>query len=430
MASGLGRPLIALATLTLASCAPAQPTPLPTVVLAGGGPAASAPAPPAPREVATASGYVVAREVQLAFAASDRITRIAVDVGDTVVTGQILAELDDTALRGQIAQADAAWRAALANVDVIQAGPTDAQLREARAAVVVAGTAYSRTLEASSAADVEAARASVAAAQARYDQVHDGSAAAAASAALRTAEAALRLAQGAYDRAYTRNPSAIGADPSALALERATNDQAAARAVYESAAGSAAETAAYHALALARAALARAQRPYTDLDRDAARATLEAAQARLDGLAAGPRIEQLRAARAVAEQAEAALAAARAQASRYVMTAPARGVIARRAAQPGEFAAAGAPILVLADLDALRVETSDLGERDLPAVVVGQAARVTFKALNQAVMGKVTAIAPKADRLGGDVVYRVTLELDTKPAGLRAGMSAEVVFGR
>jgi hypothetical protein len=41
----------------------------------------------------------------------------------------------------------------------------------------------------------------------------------------------------------------------------------------------------------------------------------------------------------------------------------------------------------------------------------------------------VSAISPLADTLGGDVVYKVTIELDSLPEGLRAGMSAEVQFG-
>jgi hypothetical protein len=37
---------------------------------------------------------------------------------------------------------------------------------------------------------------------------------------------------------------------------------------------------------------------------------------------------------------------------------------------------------------------------------------VFIKALNQDVAGKVSAIAPLADTLGGDVVYKTTIDLD------------------
>jgi hypothetical protein len=38
----------------------------------------------------------------------------------------------------------------------------------------------------------------------------------------------------------------------------------------------------------------------------------------------------------------------------------------------------------------------------------------------------VVDIAPRADILGGDVVYGVTIALDEQPPGLRWGMSVEV----
>jgi hypothetical protein len=57
---------------------------------------------------------------------------------------------------------------------------------------------------------------------------------------------------------------------------------------------------------------------------------------------------------------------------------------------------------------------------------VGQSAGVFVEALNETLQGRVTAIAPRADTLGGDVVYQVTIRLDSVPAALRWGMTAEV----
>jgi hypothetical protein len=34
-----------------------------------------------------------------------------------------------------------------------------------------------------------------------------------------------------------------------------------------------------------------------------------------------------------------------------------------------------------------------------------------------------------ADTLGGDVVYKTTIEIDSPPDGLRAGMSVDVQYG-
>lgn len=427
--------LACIAALALAACAPNTPQPLPTIALdaAGGAPRAATPQPLAGG--VAASGVVApAREVRLAFMLSERIKTISASAGDSVKAGQILAELDDAELQGQIRQAETAVAVAQAAYDLVAAGPTFEQILQAEAAFITARAAYSRTLAPAAPADIGAASAALAAANARYKQVVAGPSSgdtAAAAAALRTAEAALRLAQGAYDRAYARDPAGIGADPAALGLEKATNDYNAARAGYDAVAGSASEaelSAVAQQVAAARAQLDRLIRPVAVWDREQAQANLAAAQSRLDDFRAGARPEQRRVAEAQLDAATAALAGQKGRLQRYALVAPMNAVVVRRAAQPGETAVPGTPVLVLADLDTLRVETTDLSERDAPKVAVGQAVTVFIKALNQSVPGRVGAIAPLADTLGGDAVYKTTIELDARPAGLRAGMTVDVQF--
>ena len=48
------------------------------------------------------------------------------------------------------------------------------------------------------------------------------------------------------------------------------------------------------------------------------------------------------------------------------------------------------------------------------------------EALGETVQGRVVRVLPQAELLGGDVVYRVVIELDERPPGLRWGMSVEV----
>ncbi len=64
----------------------------------------------------------------------------------------------------------------------------------------------------------------------------------------------------------------------------------------------------------------------------------------------------------------------------------------------------------------------------MPRVAVGQPVSVYVKALDERVAGRVSVIAPLADTLGGDVVYKTTIDLDSLPPGLRPGMSVEVQF--
>jgi multidrug efflux pump subunit AcrA (membrane-fusion protein) len=126
------------------------------------------------------------------------------------------------------------------------------------------------------------------------------------------------------------------------------------------------------------------------------------------------------------ETAKAALALTQAQLAQAEIHAPAAATVISVNVKVGEYAQPGQVIITLAALDHLRVETTDLSERDIPAVQVGQEVKVFVEALDQELTGRVIAIAPKADSLGGDVVFKVTIELDDQPESLRWGMSAEV----
>ena len=126
------------------------------------------------------------------------------------------------------------------------------------------------------------------------------------------------------------------------------------------------------------------------------------------------------------DAAKAALAVAQAQLAQTTLAAPFDGTVVSVDIKVGEYAQPGQVIITLASLNNLRVETTDLSERDLPKVQIGQTAKIFVEALNQELTGKVIAIAPRADTVGGDVVYKVTIELDNQPEGLRWGMSAEV----
>jgi multidrug resistance efflux pump len=86
----------------------------------------------------------------------------------------------------------------------------------------------------------------------------------------------------------------------------------------------------------------------------------------------------------------------------------------------------GQVVLTLADLTQLRVETTDLSERDVAQVRLGQEAMVYVEALNVDVPGRVALISPKASIVGGDVVYTVVIALEEQAQGLRLGMSVEV----
>ncbi len=124
--------------------------------------------------------------------------------------------------------------------------------------------------------------------------------------------------------------------------------------------------------------------------------------------------------------AQAQLAAAEATLEDLQLLAPFDGVISELNVNPNEWVSPGQPVLLLADLGHLRVETTDLNEIDVAQLEIGDIAIVTFDALPDVVIeGTVTRIAPK-DSEGSGVNYPVLIELSEIPDGLRWGMTAFV----
>jgi len=107
---------------------------------------------------------------------------------------------------------------------------------------------------------------------------------------------------------------------------------------------------------------------------------------------------------------------------------PISGAVIKVNAVQGESISAGQILFSISNISDLHIETSDLSERDVPKIHIGQTAMVSVKALNVTVTGKVIRISPVADILGGDVVYKTVIELDEIPEGLLTGMSVDVIY--
>lgn len=136
--------------------------------------------------------------------------------------------------------------------------------------------------------------------------------------------------------------------------------------------------------------------------------------------------ERLLAAEADVDRAQAAVDVAKAQLAQATLTAPIDGVVAQVNVSPAEVANPGQILIVIGDLTHFQIETTDLSEKDVPSIQIGQAATVYIEALDQEFSGKVVDIARISETVGGDVVFKVTIELDEQPEGLRWGMSADV----
>ena len=108
------------------------------------------------------------------------------------------------------------------------------------------------------------------------------------------------------------------------------------------------------------------------------------------------------------------------------LTAPFAGTVISVDIAPYETVTPGQVVIVLGDLTKYQIETTDLSERDVTQVQNGQPATVFIEALNGDFSGTVVDVARISSEIGGDVVYKVTIELDEQPAGLLWGMSADV----
>jgi HlyD family secretion protein len=383
--------LLAFIVLFLTGCgafAKASPTPLPTVML--GQEQETPQASTAVEGGVTASGVIAPeQEAKMAFTMGGRIKAVNVAVGDQVKAGQVLVELDTTDLQIAVNEAQLNIRelTSQASIAAAEQAVANAQQDLKDAQTKVEGLKYPRA----------------------SDTMIDNT------------KSELDLAQEALSKAtdaYHRVDHLADGDPiKATALFAMTNAQIRVNQLI--------------------ATLNWYTGKPSDIDVATANANLDAAKANLhEGqwyLAAlkGESIPQNATGTqlAILEKAQDALVTAQ-QAlddARLVTVIP--GTVLAVNAIPGQIVSPGEVLIDVVDVTRLHVETTDLSERDVPKVKVGEPVRVTIKALNQDIGGKVTDISPVADTLGGDVVYKTTIALDQQPAGLRAGMSVDVAFG-
>ena len=117
---------------------------------------------------------------------------------------------------------------------------------------------------------------------------------------------------------------------------------------------------------------------------------------------------------------------ANAELGQTILLAPFAATVISVEVQPGEYVQPSQIVIALATLDNLQIETIDLSELNIALVEVGQPAIAYIEALDEEFSGKVAAISPTSDTIGGDVVYTVTITLNEQPTGLLWGMSADV----
>jgi RND family efflux transporter MFP subunit len=129
------------------------------------------------------------------------------------------------------------------------------------------------------------------------------------------------------------------------------------------------------------------------------------------------------------QQAQATLDLVQINLTEGTLAAPFDGVVASLNVIPGEFVSSDQAAVTLATLNTFQIETTDLSERDITNAKIDSPANISIEALNETFKGKVISISPKAETVGGDVVFKVTIAFAEQPENLLWGMTAEVTIG-
>lgn len=350
------------------------------------------------------SGHIEATEVDLAFRLPGHLSTLAVEEGDVVRSGQALAALETELYQLRVDQAEAKVAEVMGYLESLSLG---IEIRQ--------GTARGA---------VDAAAASVKSARANVSMLEKGSR----EEEIRAAQAAMNAARADADR--------LGGD-----LKRG-------QALFERHVVSEAEFEAVRAASQAAQARYLAAREQYLLVKAGprseqvtqGRAALSGQNANLDtARAAAKEVEKLKLDRRVViaqlAQAEAALGLARRDLAAATLKAPFSGVVSLRSSEPGEYLQPGAPVLTLARLDEVWVNTY-VPETELGRVKLSQKAVVkndTFP--EKEYPGQVVFISPEAEFTPKNVqtreervklVYRVKVRLANPDFELKVGMPVEV----
>ncbi len=346
--------------------------------------------------------------LSLAFQTSGRLLALAMQPGDAVAAGDLIATLEDEALQEavtnaqlQLAQAENSLAQAQASLDELRSWqPDELAVAVAEANLAAAEASYQAAQSQDAAAGNSLTSARIAVDQAQQNLVD-------AQEAFNTAWDPARDWE--LNDPFRRDRLEAEREAATRRLEGAQQNLEVARAQYNLAlAGLQDDTAlrAQTSVVTAQQSLAQAQRGPTA-------AELHAAQLR---------VEQAELAR---DQSQLALAQAQKAVTQAQLLAPWAGIVLSVEAAPGAIVGAGSPIVTLLDTHHLQFQTTNVSERDLAQIQTGQPVEIVLKTYpDQPIQGQVARIAPQASGAVGDAaVFAVIIDLEASDLTLRPGMT-------
>lgn len=432
-----------------------------TLILTGcGSKDAPTPAPIAESEfvpiVSVTGELVPAQWTTVSAKVGGRVTKVLVEPGTEVKADSAVVRLDTTDLELALNVAQQEVVAQQAALDLVLAGASEQtisraerentqQIQQAEILLRIKEHQLAQAQIQDPAKDVAAARAQIeqfeaqlAQAQAQAPSTQDRLA----EIELKRAKIALDETQDEYNKALDRPwEEQTVRDTWAKKLEQAQLDYAAAQAQLDGA--ESAVRAHTSGLAALQAQIKTAQiRLEQALEAQAAYTTslsiltdeVESAHLTLEHLRAWEnpyrdpaRSGEIELAEARLDQARGSVAQIEQQIRDTTVRAPMDGTVGLVEVRAGEQVGPGQTLVVLGDLESLRVETTDLDEIQVVRVAVGQGATIVFDALPDRIFeGHVNRISPMAEPGSGGVHYGVTIDLDQIDPALRWGMTAFV----
>ncbi|MBI3894309.1 MAG: HlyD family efflux transporter periplasmic adaptor subunit [Acidobacteria bacterium] len=338
------------------------------------------------------SGNIEVTEAEVSFKIPGRVVERLVSEGEIVKAEQTVARLDDSELTREVALRQAEVQAAQAALAELEAGSRPEEIAQAEAAAQGA--------------------------RARLEELQAGSRTeeiAAAEAALEQAKAEAVRWQAEYERNQRLHEEGV----------ISTQQLEAVRANFET--SRAAQKQAEEQGKLVR------EGPRSE-QVEQARAAWREVNERYAMIKAGPRKETIDQARARLEQAQQALAVAQTRLSYATLASPLAGVVLSENVEPGEYVAAGTPVVTVGNLSNVWLRAY-INETDLGRVKVGQSVRVTTDTdPNKAYQGTVSFLSSQAEFTPRNVqtqqervklVYRVKIDIPNPQMELKPGMPAD-----
>ncbi|MEM7345188.1 MAG: HlyD family efflux transporter periplasmic adaptor subunit [Chloroflexota bacterium] len=371
------------------------------------------------------------KEVNLSFGTSGTLQELMVRVGDQVNAGDVLARLDDTALRIDAMQTTIDFRQAELDLVALQKEASLADIAAARASIASAQADHDALLTPASESEIAAAQSELLSAQQALVALSDGLSVdeqTTLQADLLVTEIALQQAQADYNRIAWRQD--VGATSQAAALQEATIAYEKALAQFNlNAAGPKQEeiTAARAKVSQAQASLNNLLTPPDSMAVAASEAKIEQAQAQLNDLLLGPDAEAIESAELAVEKAMYNLDAVNLNLSGSIIEAPVSGIVTAVTAQIGEQVGTSA-IITIAEADTAQVRFW-IEELDVSSAVVGNVVNVIFEAFpEQTITGEINRVEPTLVEVDGALAVQAWATIDLTGSEIQPmfGMNAEV----